>query len=383
MKILYISNSRIPTEKAHGIQIIKMCEAFSNAGADLRLVLPIRNNKQFKNVNPFEYYEVKKNFKIIKLKCLDPSFLISRVQGIYIKFQILFFIISLLLYLSGLTRMKMRTNAEILYTLYTRDEYLLPLLQKFSKYAVWEAHTLPKNKKHYLKYWQRCKKIIAISQGLKDELVRLGVDENKIIVAPDGVDLKNYELRIKNQELRKKLGLPLDKKIILYTGHFYKWKGVQVLADAAKKLPEYFFVFIGGGDHKFEGFKQKNKRDNILYTGYKKPEEIPYYLKSADVLVLPNSLKDAKSKYTSPLKLFEYMASGVPIIAADLPVIKEILNNENAIFFQPDNLQDLADKIKILLQNKELADKISTQALRDVQQYTWQKRVGKIIKFII
>ena len=90
MKILYISNSRIPTEKAHGIQIMNMCEAFSNADVDLELILPTRKNKKFKDKNSFDYYQVRQNFRIKKIFSFDPYFLIKLPQGIYIKFQALF-----------------------------------------------------------------------------------------------------------------------------------------------------------------------------------------------------------------------------------------------------------------------------------------------------
>ena len=118
------------------------------------------------------------------------------------------------------------------------------------------------------------------------------------------------------------------------------------------------------------------------YTDYKEYSQIPYYLKAADVLVLPNSAQDKKSKHTSPLKLFEYMSSSTPIIASDLKNFREILNDQNAIFFKSDNSQDLAEKIQIILNNENLAQNISQQAFQDVKNYTWQIRAEKIIEFI-
>ena len=371
MKILYISNSRIPTEKAYGIQIIKMCEAFSNLKINLELVLPTRKNKKFKNIDILKYYNIKNNFKIKKIKTFDPNFLMKLPDGVYIKFQILFFIVCLFFYL-----LFKKNKSE--YFFYTRDEYLLPLLQKFYNKVIWEAHTLPDNKNKYLKYWEKCYKIIAISQSLKNELVKLGIKENKILVAHDGVDLNNF------QKLKQKLDLAENKKVILYSGHLYDWKGAQVLADASEFLSDDCeVIFIGGTDLDIKNFKNKNKNKKIKILGYKNPKLIPEYLESADVLILPNSAKDEKSKWTSPMKLFEYMASGRPIIASDLPNIKEVLNENNAIFFKPDNSQDLAKKIESVLNNKNLVDKISQQAYQDVKNYTWDKRAEKILEFII
>lgn len=376
MKILYIANSRIPTEKAHAIQILKTCEAFSLQNIDLKLILPTRYNPKFKKINIFNYYSIIKNFKIIKLLTPDPFLLVYLPQGIYTKIQTLFFIISLFFYLLFLKNKNQ-------YVFYTRDEHLLPILHFFSKKVIWEAHILPTNKKHYVKIWKKCFKIITITQTLKAELINLKINSKKIIVTPDGVDLDKFQVLESKNKIRQQLNLPLDKKIILYTGHFYKWKGVQVLADATKFLDKNtLVVFVGGGDHKFEKFKKQNLTKNILFTDYQTPDKIPYYLKTADVLVLPNSSRDKKSNWTSPLKLFEYMASSIPIVASDLKNLREILNEKNAIFFKPDDVHDLADKIKYILDNSNKAELISAQVKKDIQSYTWQKRSEKIVNFI-
>lgn len=380
MNIIYIANARIPTEKAHGLQIMKMCEAFSSNGNDLELVLPTRENtKEFKKTNPFDYYQVKENFKITTLNTLDPTFLINRPSGIYIKLQLLFFIFGLLPYLL------FKKNQQD-YFFYIRDEQLLPLLQLFSRKIVWEAHNLPTNKKYYLKYWQRCYKIIAITAGLKNELIKAGLPAEKILIAPDAVDLDQFSRVMESkEELRQKLNLPLDKNLIVYTGHLYKWKGVQILADASTFLSENeLIVIVGGTDRDISDFKNKNKDlKNIMIIGHFPQHQIPAYLKAADVLVLPNSAKSTISSiYTSPLKLFEYMAAQRPIIASDLPSLREILNSNNSVLVEPDNSQKLAENIKLILQNSQLGDKIAKQSYNDVKKYSWHKRAQSIVDYL-
>jgi len=204
------------------------------------------------------------------------------------------------------------------------------------------------------------------------------VSENRILIAPDGVDFdrfRNYESRIKKS----------DKKIVMYVGSLQRWKGVDVLTETAKKFSDdTLFVFVGGD-------KKDVTRYSLLVAGYSNVrfvefqphKEIPGWLKSADVLVLPNSAKEKISKfYTSPMKLFEYMASGVPIVASNLPSIREILNEENSVLVEPDNPDALTEGIKKVLQNSELAVKISRQAYQDVQNHTWKKRAQKILNFI-
>ena len=149
---------------------------------------------------------------------------------------------------------------------------------------------------------------------------------------------------------------------------------------AAEKLPDFLFVFVGGTKEDIEEFKVKcsNVR-NVRIVGHRPYQEIPYWLKSADVLVLPNSGKEEISRHwTSPMKMFEYMAAGRPIVASNLPSIREILNEENAILVEPDNPEALAWGVKEALQNSQLSDKISTRAFEEVKKYTWQERAKKI-----
>ena len=143
-------------------------------------------------------------------------------------------------------------------------------------------------------------------------------------------------------------------------------------------------VFVGGKEHHVEDFKNKNIRyKNILLVGSRPHEEMPFWIKSADVVVLPNTAKEDISKYyTSPLKMFEYMAGKTPIVASDLPSIREILNEGNAVLVEPDNSKKLAEGISRILNNNELGVKISEQSFFDVQNYTWRERSEQVIDFI-
>jgi len=381
MKICYISNSRIPTEKAHGIQIMKTCEALAEDGVGVELVLPSRKNRPFKGVDIFSFYDVAENFKIKKIWSCDPTWLMRVPNGIYIKVQLLFFLFSLFIFL-----LYKRNKKD--YIFYTRDEYLLPMLLNFSRKVFWEAHSLPQNSKKYLRFWQRCAGIVAITQGLKKDLINLGMAENKIMVAPDAVDVAKFQITNSKLQIREKLNLPVDKKIVMYTGHLYGWKGVQTLAEAAEFLDkDIIVVFVGGTDFDLDNFKNKNNKlienGKILLLGQRPPKEVPEFLVATDCLALPNSGKEDRSeKHTSPMKLFEYMAAGKPIVASDLPSIREVLNENNVTFFKADSADDLAEKIKQVLENQEPAQRRATQAKEDAKNYTWQKRVEKIISFL-
>lgn len=362
----------MPTEKAHGIQIMKVCESFALQGVEVELVLPKRFNEI--KENPFEYYGVRRNFKIKKLPCLDLipmdkyiGHLGSWIEGVTFNFFVFPYIFF--------------KKADIVYT---REKFSLPLIL-FKKNLFFEAHTFPKNYFLYSLFLKKLKRIIVITQKLKDLFVGRGINTDKILVAPDGVDLDKFDIRDTQEECRKRLRLPLDRKIVLYTGHLYPWKGVNTLAQASKHLSdETAIYFVGGTKEDIKSFKLQTSGLELNIVGHRPYVEIPYWLKAADVLVLPNSAKEKISKYwTSPIKMFEYMASRRPIVASDLPSIREVLNESNAILVKPDDPAAISRGIERALEDKNLAEKILIKAFNDIREYTWTNRAKKILNFLI
>ena len=364
MKIIYIANARIPTEKAHGIQIMKMCEAFANAGNEVELVVPRRLN--YIKENPFEYYGVKENFKIIKLPTLD-----------LIIFGKVGFWIQSLNFAKFATIYTLFKKSDIIYS---RDELPLFLLSFFKKNIIWEVH-MPRDNFISRILIKRIQKIVTISQGLKDFYIKkFKINPNKILVAHDGVDLKNFPIEIDREKERERLALTKEKPIIMYIGRLDPWKGVETLLEASKILNNIQVVIIGEGSE-LEKFKQKYQQ--VVFKGFLPYRDLAYNQSVADILVIPNSGKSKVSSfYTSPLKVFAHMASNIPIIASDLSVLREVLNENNSVLVEPDNSESLASGILKILENKNLAEEISKQAFEDVKNYTWNKRVKNILEFI-
>lgn len=367
-QLIYIANIRLPTEKAHGLQIVKTCEALASGRVELELVAPNRVN--FFKDDIFTFYNLERNFIIKKLPCID---LLPWPYGkkIFFWLEILTFALAVLFYLRGKSGIY-----------YTRD-LLLAMILPYPRF--YEIHTLPKMINFVHRWvWRRCQGLVVISEGLKNELINQGIEEKKVLVARDAVDLKIFEDLPDKINCRQKLKLPIDKKIVIYTGHLYAWKGADILAKTAGLLPEEVWVYlVGGTAEDIEAFRKKYNFSNLKIIGWRPPMEIPLWLKAADVLVLPNSAKEKiGAVYTSPLKLFEYMASGVPIVASDLPSFKEILTEIDAIFFEPDNINDLARSINLALQDYKLSGKIALNSYLKGQNYRWSNRAGLIINFL-
>lgn len=395
-KLIYIANLRLPTEKAYGIQIAKMCEAFASQGMDVTLVYPFRKNREKGDI--FSYYSIKNSF--IAREIWAPDFYFP---GLLDKMA---FLIKNYFSAKALINEALKENVDIYYT---RDEQVAKLLSKQGKNVIFECHRFSNKRKSFYDYFKKVNlKMVAISDGLKEDLVKFGIKDSNILVARDGVDLEEFNVKISKEEARKKFFKNIHhesfahKKLAVYIGSFYQWKGFSIFSDVARYLCDknvnYLICFFGGTNKEINKFmnelKKYQKHSSLVPMVYlnvfdaegRVPHhDVPYILKAADCAILTgNKSETISAKYTSPLKMFEYMASGCPIVAQDLPSFREVLNENNTIFAKAGNAEDLADKIAWVFddKNNELVERMIIKAREDVQEYTWQKRAEKILNFI-
>jgi glycosyltransferase involved in cell wall biosynthesis len=232
---------------------------------------------------------------------------------------------------------------------------------------------------------------VFVTNNLKDSYVKkFNCFFKRILVFPDAVDLNIFNLNIGKEEARKELNLPQDKKILLYTGRFKTMDMDKGIADILKALKilgnNIIFLAIGGSKRDIAEYEDSARREGIpdrtRFIGNVDQGVLATYQKACDSLLMPFPFTQHFAYYMSPLKMFEYMASQRPIIASDLPSVREILNENNSLLVKPGDPEDLAMGIEKILNNKELSEKISKQAFLDVQQYTWERRVKKILDFI-
>ena len=357
--LLYIANVRMPTEKAHGIQIVKTCEAFVNAGAGVELVVPERTTHIAGDA--FSYYGLKTRFPITKLNVWDV-----------VRWGRIGFFIESIQFAFAAARFSRYRDALV----YGRDEVVLFAIALLTnREIVWESHTGAWNLcARFIA--KRAKGIVVISQSLREFYISNGIAVGKIIVAHDGIDLTDFQTPETKKDARARLRISQNAKIALYIGALGMWKGTGTLLEASNLLPDDIQIAIISISN-VESFRKKYPR--VLFLGEKPYREIASNQQAADVLILPTSAKDVVgAKYTSPLKLFTYMASEIPIVASDVPSTKEVLPKNAAYWFKPDDAHDLARAIQEAVSDSSAGEKAAL-AKQQVLLYTWEERAKRIL----
>ena len=296
-----------------------------------------------------------------------------------------------LTFIPGLLVQLIRLRLNGSYILYSREDhftgYVLSFLCRvFGLRAYFESHYFPPTKRN-LSWQKQMSGIVTITTPLRHDYLQAGISPEKVFVAADGVNIKKFTPEVSKLDAQHQLNLVPNQPLIVYAGHLFAWKGVFVLAEAMKYVAEGKCIIVGGRQEDQDTLTQFLTSENITnvdLVGHVPSTDVPIYLWAADVLVLPNSAKHEISRlYTSPLKLFEYMATGHPIVASDLPSIRDVLTNgRNAHMVPPDDPVALATGIQYLIEHPNDACKLAAQAQIDVAEYSWEQRAARITQFI-
>lgn len=220
-------------------------------------------------------------------------------------------------------------------------------------------------------FGQYVKGVICVSTKNRDESVQLGLTTaEKCMVFPNSVNADLFHKRDK-MECRKQLGLPEKGFIAAFVGWFIERKGPKRVSEAIKKITDekVYSLFIGKGD-------QVPDCENILFQGSLKHEQVPLYLNAADIFVLPTLHEGCCNA------VVEAMACGLPVISSNLPFNWDVLDETNSIMVDPNNIDEIANAIKSLMEDKLLLQKLSEGALKKAESLTIDQRAEAIIRFI-
>lgn len=380
MTIIYPVPEKLPDPRARFIQIINTCHALAETGIQVKLIAGMKRGYSKEDVLQFYGLPPHPNLELISL----PMF--RRESAGYLRFSWNgLFHLSFLLFL--LVRKAYPENHMVLFL---RHIKLADFILRFKKIldipVVFEAHeifhlgTSNKNKREVIKgleyrVYRKADTIVSISQSLKEYLIHMGIPQGSIYVIHDAVKREWLDIKKKHRGL-----------YICYTGSLYPWKGVDTLISAMKHLPDEKLMIVGKGSRLKELRSlaiSEGVARRVDFVGAVSHTSIPEYLAQAKVVVLPN-ISDGPSLFSSPLKLFEYMACDIPIVASDIPVFREVLiDNKNALLFEPGNPSALADTIRRITNNPELALRLAGKARKDAENYTYEERARRIGEVII
>lgn len=359
MKLAYVADIRLPTEKAHGLQVMRMCAAFAELGHEVRLFVPDRKNPIVEDA--FSYYGLEKTFAVEKVPAIDlvPW---SRFLGRFGQ------LVTSWCFAFGARRRLAAWKPDLVYS---RDRFSALWAPHEAAHAT-EVHALPSSGRAvFRRIWNMSDRVVAVTEGLREDLANMGVRVEKLLVAHDAADPLRFQLGETKAASRRALGLPEDAVLAVYVGRFYPEQGIATLMAAAEKLKNAKAVFVGG----------EGECRNGIFAGRVRHAEVPRWLHAADLAVMPyvgTSLH--VSRHASPMKLFEYLAAGLPVISSDLPSVREVLTEEAGVFVTPDDPAALAAAIDALAADPERRRAMGDSSLRLGRAHGWSARAARVLE---
>lgn len=387
MNIAVIAPTYLPAYRANTIQVMKMCQALVVSDADVRLAVPE------------DYRGQKENSKLADHRWEHLAILYGLSEEFPIQWLPARPIFRRYDYGWRSIRWADSWDADIIYT---RLPQAAAIGSIGGKRTILEVHDQvqgvmgPFLFNLFLK-GKGAQRVVSVSQTLMVDLMHrfnFPKSSNFAIVLPDGVDLKRYANLLgpgdARRTLAKKSGLPLDpdRFTVGYSGHFYAGRGMSLILEMASQVEDVTFLIVGGEPSHVNLLKEEaagRSLGNVILTGFIPNSELPGYQAACEVLIMPYQSRVAASsggdigRYLSPMKMFEYMASGRIIFSSDLPVLREVLTSQNAVLLPPDDISAWVSALRNFKQNPRIGTDLAEQARRDVERFTWESRAKQIL----
>ena len=382
------SDVRFPLERANGVQTVKMAVALAKAGVPTTLVVRKSDPRPNREILELFGLTAPPELTIRRLRVLH-----GRVGFVWTR--------ALFLAQSGALGMAALLRGD---RVYTRDLQLADLLllgpARWRGRVVYEAHAVealmyqeraalygdapptdPRKTarldRRERRVWRRAGGFVATTRGIVETLSERHGPREGAVVIPNGCD-------VPADPVFPGLGAETPPRV-LYAGQLYPWKGVDVLVEAMTRVPDARLVILGGlqGETDLSRIYARvhasglEPRTELLGTvpQFRVAEE----LRRAAVVVVPFLKSTMTERHTSPLKAFEAMAAGRPIVCSDLPSSREFLKDgENALLVPPGDGAGLASAITRLLEDKALAERLAREAHRQSRGYSWEARAGRV-----
>ncbi len=365
-RVAYIARATVPSGSTNSIHVAKIADAFASISEDFRLIVfegdtkaTLREAYGVRNEFPVYRIDKGKDTRLDQIKWASKAVGLARKQGCNV-------IVTRDPFCAVIAVIK---GIDAVLDLHGDIKHLTGRFYRMLKWK-WFVN----NKRFHL---------VTISQGLKDYYVQnYGLEAERITVLADGADLEDFESYAGNE-----LVLNKDSLHIGYFGKILVGKGIDLIRRMAVADPDDVYDIYGGTLEEAEKETGSSFSDNVVFHGRVNNKEIPEIMCGMDVLILPNQDKlmnmgEDIGKFTSPLKLFEYMASGRAIIASDLPVIREVLSEDNAYLASAADENDWVRCItEIKADDSNAADR-AARAKTDVVRYSWKSRAEVMLQLV-
>ncbi len=383
MTVLCFADTRFPIERANGVQTMATCHALAGRGHDVTLV--VRPDSAPVARDPFAFYGLPP-IDALRVRVV-PAGGAGRARRIR--------------FLLAAARWATAQRGAVVLT---RDlglaAWLLQLPRSIRPALVYESHgpadtvaaempallgkpdlapspgKLRRLARRESRVWAHAACYVTITQALADELgARFGA-RPRVFVVPDGARAAEFVTQAPPATAAFVAG---------YAGHLYPWKGVDVFVRALAHAPGVHGLIVGG--HPGEPDVDRVRRlvaelgleSRVTITGLVPQQDVRQHLAAASVLVLPNTASAISARYTSPLKLFEYLTIGRPIVASDLQAIREVLKDrQTALLVPPGDAVALAAALVGIRQNPALAQSLGAAAAALAPRYSWEARAWRL-----
>jgi glycosyltransferase involved in cell wall biosynthesis len=367
MRIAYAGLVAVPSRRAHAVHSMRMCRAFAATGHDVTFFAMPPSEPE---TDAFAYYGVPPCFRLEHVR-------LSRLRGL-----------AGLKYGWDIVR---RAQQEALPDIvYSRHIYTLLLAERLGRSLIYEAHLEPQSalaRQSFARLFRSrwFQRLVVISNALGWEYRRTFpfLPPSKVLVAHDGADPVNG-LTLAPAPLTGRA----DAFKVGYVGHLYPGKGMEVIAEIAPHLPEIDFHIVGGQERDLAYWRTRASHLNVIFHGHVPYAEVSGFLLAFDAVLLPlqsrvspdGGLADI-SRWTSPMKLFDYMAHAKPIVASDLPVLQEVLSHgRNALVASATRPEEWVAALRLLAGDPDLRAKLGARARADLEaNYTWERRARRVL----
>jgi glycosyltransferase involved in cell wall biosynthesis len=363
MHICAVSTAQIPSNTANSIQVMKVCQAMAQNGHSVRLLVPGLAAAAWEDLAPL--YGLSNPFAIEWIAS-DPRWRRNDF---------------------ALMASRLARGADLVYT-WTVQSAVAALIG--AQPALLEVHDLPSGRLGPL--WLRMflrqpgkKRLVLITAALRRALearLKRALPPGQLVIAPNGVEPERYHALPPAAQARALLGLP-EKITVGCTGHLYEGRGADLFMSLAARFPQASFVWVGGREADVTRQRARALQaglSNVTFSGFVPQAAVPLTQAAADILLMPYGRSIAGSsggnsaEICSPMKLFDYLAAQRAILSSDLPVIREILDENSAVFAAPEDLEAWSAALARLLAEPDLRASLSARSAEKALQYSWRNR---------